>query len=101
MTQPQRSADIVVYGTRWCGLSNRTRRLLDQHEIPYTFVDIDENREAGQYVQEVNRGFRSVPTIVFPDGSVLVEPQTWELERKIGLDAGSARALGGTRSDDY
>jgi len=101
MEQPQ-NTNIIVYGTRWCGLSNRTRRFLDQHNIPYTFVDIDENSEARRYVQEVNHGFRSVPTLVFPDGSILVEPQTWELERKIGLgQAGGANPLGVTRADEY
>jgi mycoredoxin len=41
--------------------------------------------EAGPmaYVQEVNGGYRSVPTIVFPDGSVLVEPSNARLEEKL------------------
>jgi hypothetical protein len=31
----------------------------------------------------LHRGYRSVPTIVFPDGSILVEPLQSELERKL------------------
>jgi mycoredoxin len=80
-------ANIVIYGTAWCGASNRARRLLDQNQIPYTFVDIDKDDDGRRFVQEVNHGYRSVPTIVFPDGSILVEPPLWKLERKLGIEA--------------
>jgi glutaredoxin len=48
-------------------------------------VDIDADPAGRKYVESVNRGFRSVPTIVFPDGSILVEPSNMELSRKLGL----------------
>lgn len=94
-------AGIVIYGTAWCGASNRARRLLDQNKVPYTFVDIDKDDEGRHFVQEVNRGYRSVPTIVFPDGSVLVEPPLWELERKLGLDARKQSAPEPPDPDEY
>jgi mycoredoxin len=34
-------------------------------------------------VERINKGFKSVPTIVFPDGTVLVEPSNAELEKKL------------------
>lgn len=74
---------IVVYGTRWCGDCTVARRFLDQNHIPYEFVNIDYDREAEQFVIQANHGFRSVPTILFPDGSVLVEPSASELAAKL------------------
>lgn len=76
---------ILFYGTTWCGDTRRARRIFDENSIPYQWIDIDQDAEARKYVEDVNRGFRSVPTIVFPDGSMLVEPTSSELMRKLGL----------------
>ena len=64
---------------------SRARALLDRHHIPYRYVDINQDEAAAQFVESVNRGFRSVPTIVWPDGSMLVEPSTSELAKKLGV----------------
>lgn len=76
---------IILYGTTWCYDSRRARAVLDQNQIPYQWVDIDQDMEGRKYVEQVNNGFRSVPTIVFPDGSMLVEPLNTELKAKLGL----------------
>lgn len=76
------SASITVYGTRWCGHCNRSRQVLEDLDVDYTWVDIDADPEAEKIVLQANRGMRSVPTIVFPDGSVLVEPSNRELEER-------------------
>lgn len=76
---------LIVYGTTWCGDTRRTRSLLDRNNIPYEWVDIDKDHEAEQFVLSVNRGFRSVPTIVFPDGSRLTEPSDTQLKLKLGI----------------
>ena len=76
---------IMLYGTNWCYDSKRARNLLDQNHIEYEFIDIDANMEGRKFVEQTNRGFRSVPTIVFPDGSILVEPSNQALSRKLGL----------------
>lgn len=65
---------ITVYGTSWCGDTQRSRKFLEAQNIPYRWVDIDKDKSAERYVLSVNQGNRSVPTIVFQDGSVLVEP---------------------------
>lgn len=75
---------LQVYGTRWCGDCWRSKRLLDRAGVPYKWVDIDRDPEAARYVMKVNGGLRRVPTIVFPDGSVLVEPSDATLAEKIG-----------------
>lgn len=76
---------IMVYGTHWCGDCKRSTKYLDSQGISYTWVDIEHDPEAIAYVQRVNGGMRRVPTIVFPDGSVLVEPSNAQLAAKLGI----------------
>ncbi|NTU56783.1 MAG: NrdH-redoxin, partial [Anaerolineales bacterium] len=45
-------------------------------------VNVDNDARGADFVKEVNRGSRSVPTIVFPDGSIMVEPSNLQLEEK-------------------
>ncbi len=74
---------IVVYGTSWCGDTIRARRVLDGRGVSYVWVDIDLDTAGEALVLEINRGMRSVPTIVFPDGSILVEPTTATLNAEL------------------
>jgi len=77
---------ITVYSTTWCGDCRRAKRFLDDNNVAYELVNIDENPEAVELVEKINRGYRSVPTIVFPDGSILVEPSNSELANKLGIE---------------
>ena len=78
------SEQIIMYGTTWCPDCTRSKRWLESHKIPYTWCDIEKDTAAREYVVKANHGRRSVPTILFPDGSILVEPSDVELEEKIG-----------------
>ncbi|MGB9668838.1 MAG: glutaredoxin domain-containing protein [Anaerolineales bacterium] len=74
---------IKVYGTDWCGDCIRVKRFFHKYQIPYEWINIDENKEAEKLVIEINHGNRSVPTIFLHDGSILVEPSDAELKEKI------------------
>lgn len=63
-----------LYGTTWCPHTARSRSILDHQAVAYTWLDIERDKEACAFVEKTNRGYRSVPTIVFPDGSILIEP---------------------------
>lgn len=76
---------IIVYGSDWCGDCRRARRYLNEHQIPYQWINIDRDKQAELYVKSVNRGMRSVPTIVFQDGSILVEPSNAQLAEKLQM----------------
>ena len=78
--------DITFYGVNWCGDCRRSKQFLDLHGIEYKWVDIDQDREARTYVEQVNKGNGSVPTIIFSDGSILVEPTNAELATKLGFN---------------
>lgn len=84
------STSLIVYGTSWCGDCRRARRWLNEHHIPFDDVDIDLNPDAAALVTQVNRGSRSVPTIVFPDGTILVEPSNEQLARQVQREFGTA-----------
>jgi mycoredoxin len=45
-------------------------------------VGLEGDAEATDFVIRINNGYKSVPTIVFPDGAVLVEPDWEELKAK-------------------
>lgn len=76
---------LIVYGTPWCPDCRRSKQFLGEHRIAYDYIDIDQDPAAQAEVERLNRGNRSVPTIVFPDGSILVEPSNEELAQKLGL----------------
>ncbi len=75
--------NVTVYGTLWCGDSRRAKRFLEENHVDYDWIDIDTDKAGADYVMSVNHGNRSVPTILFADGSILVEPSTFQLSEKI------------------
>jgi|APFre7841882724_1041349.scaffolds.fasta_scaffold32373_2 mycoredoxin len=82
--QPDLAPPIRIYGTDWCGDCRLARAFFEQQGIPHEWIDPDLDPEAEAFVLRVNNGLRSVPTIVFPDGSLLVEPSLAALARKLG-----------------
>jgi len=88
MTENTLENKIHFYGAMWCGDTRRARNWFDKHQIQYEWVDVDKDEDAADLVKSLNKGFRSIPTIVFADGSRLAEPSTARLEehsRKLGL----------------
>jgi glutaredoxin-like protein len=77
------SKTITVYGADWCSDCKRSKRLLDSKNIEYTWVDLDNNEAALQTVKSLNQGKRIIPTIVFPNGDILVEPTDSQLSSKL------------------
>ena len=76
---------IKMYVTTWCGDCRMAKRWFDARGIMYESINIEEDDQAAEYVSRVNRGYKSVPTIVFPDGSILVEPSQRELASKFSV----------------
>lgn len=77
--QPQ---SIVMYAVDWCPDCRRARFFFERQHIEYTMVNVDEDSQGANFVKQVNDGLRSVPTIIFPDGSIMVEPSTEQLAEK-------------------
>jgi mycoredoxin len=76
-----------MYSTPWCGDCRRAKRVFEQHGVAYTEIDIERDPTAAERVARINGGMRSVPTILFPDGSILVEPSNTQLLAKLAASA--------------
>lgn len=74
---------IIVYGTRQCTDCQRSKKWLNENNVAYKEIFLEEDDNAIDFVLKVNNGMQSVPTIVFPDESILVEPSNSTLEAKI------------------
>src|SRR5579859_1130529 len=78
-------ADIKVYGAPWCPDCKRSKKFLAEHRIPYDWIDIDDDAEGLRFVEALQNGGRTIPTIMFRDGSFLLEPSDQDMARKLGL----------------
>src|SRR3970040_2430622 len=87
------SNTIVVYSTVWCPDCKRAKKFFGEQRVPYVNIDIEQDAEAMAFVEKVNDGKHIIPTIVFPDGSTLVEPSNAQLAEKLGLEAKAQRAF--------
>ena len=84
-------ANITVYGAPWCPDCKRSKQFLGEQRVPYNWVDIDQDEEGRSYVQQANNGRQIIPTILFEDGSILVEPSNAELAAKLGISPKAKR----------
>lgn len=74
---------VLMYSTTWCGYCRRLRTQLDSEGISYTVVDIEQHPEAAAYVEQVNGGNQTVPTVVYPDGSAATNPSLLQVKQAL------------------
>jgi len=74
---------ITMYSTSWCGYCRRLKAQLDSVGISYTEVNIEEQPDAAAFVELVNGGNQTVPTIVFPDGSAATNPSLADVRARL------------------
>ncbi len=72
-----------MYSADWCGDCRRSKRLLDSLNVKYHLIDVEADRSAADKVIEINGGNRSIPVIMFSDGSHLTEPSDNALKQKL------------------
>jgi thioredoxin reductase (NADPH) len=77
--------NIKLYGTLWCGDCKMTKKFLGEQRVHYEFIDVEMDKEGLAFVEKVNNGKQMIPTLVFEDGSTLVEPSNAELAAKLDL----------------
>jgi mycoredoxin len=63
-----------MYSTSWCGYCHRLKSQLNREGIEYEVVDIERDHAAAKFVEGVNGGSQTVPTLRFDDGSALTNP---------------------------
>lgn len=77
------ASPITMYTTQWCGYCRRLKSQLDREGIAYELVDIEEQPEAASVVESANNGNRTVPTLVFPDGTAQTNPSVAQVKEKL------------------
>jgi mycoredoxin len=77
---------ITLYTSNWCAHAISVEGFLEKYSIPVRMINIDGDREARAKLIEINGGYASVPTLIFPDGSKLTEPSFGELREKLDIE---------------
>ena len=73
---------IVIYTTSTCGDCLTAKAWFQQRNVAYLEINLEQDPLAELFIRRLTRGFASVPLIVFPDGSYLIEPTPQELTAK-------------------
>lgn len=74
---------VVMYSTEWCGYCRRLKSQMDRAGIAYSEVDIEQDPTSAALVEKVNGGNRTVPTVVFPDGSAMTNPSLKDVQKRL------------------
>lgn len=77
------ASEILFYSADWCGDCRRSKRLMDSLGVAYTLIDVEADVKASERVIEINGGQRSIPVILFKDGTHLTEPSDKDLQAKL------------------
>jgi mycoredoxin len=84
---PAAAPVTTMYTTSWCGFCARLKRGLAAEGIKYTEVNIEEVEGAADLVMAHNGGNRTVPTLVFADGSALTNPSVADVKERLARTA--------------
>jgi mycoredoxin len=83
------SGQLTMYTTQWCGFCRNLKNQLARVGIEMAEVDIERDPAAAEFVMSVNGGNQTVPTVVFPNGSVMTNPSANQVRARLdALNAG-------------
>ena len=76
---------IRVAGTQWSASSHNVKEFLARSQIPYQWLDIERDDEARELLESTTEDRPRLPTLFFPDGSTLADPDLHTLADKVGM----------------
>ena len=76
---------LTMYTTTWCGYCRNLKKQLDSAGIAYDEVDVEQVPDAAAFVESVNDGNRTVPTVLFPDGTAATNPSLAEVRARLAV----------------
>jgi mycoredoxin len=77
------SGQLTMYTTSWCGFCRNLKKQLNRAGIEVTEIDIEHDAAAAEYVMSVNGGNQTVPTLMFPDGTTMVNPTAAQVRARL------------------
>jgi mycoredoxin len=78
---------VTMYSTTWCGYCARLKAQMGRAGIEFVEVDIERDPEAAAFVEQVNGGNQTVPTLLYADGSAATNPSIKDVEAKLAAIA--------------
>jgi len=72
-----------MFTTTWCGYCSRLKTQLDRVGVAYREVNVEEVEGTSELVMSLNGGNRTVPTILYPDGSSATNPSLAQVQAKL------------------
>ena len=88
------SGQLTMYTTPWCGYCRNLKRQLARDGIEMVEIDIERDAVAAEFVMSVNGGNQTVPTVLFPDGTVLTNPSAAQVMAQLAASTAKAVELG-------
>jgi mycoredoxin len=88
------SGQLTMYTTQWCGFCRNLKNQLARDGIEMAEVDIERDEAAAAFVMSVNGGNQTVPTVVFPDGTVLTNPSAAQVKAQLAASPGEPAGRG-------
>ena len=82
---------IRVAGAMWSPACHDVKDFLSLNQIPYRWIDIEQDTSMAELVESITPGARSLPVVLFPDGTVLTAPSPTDLAAKVGLQTTATR----------
>ena len=80
---PPPAGTITMFSTTWCGYCRRLKTLLDREGIGYSEVNIETDEPSAAFVEQANGGNQTVPTVLFPDGTVATTPPLDDVKARL------------------
>ncbi len=62
--------NIIVYGAAWCAFCHMAKNYLDDKGIEYTYIDVDEDRNAAKHIVE-KTGQAGIPVIEINNEAII------------------------------
>lgn len=84
---------IRVAGTALSASSYAVKDFLSRNLVPYQWVDLDIDAPARELVASTPDGMSRLPVVMFPDGTMMVQPTARQLAEKIGMQTRPQRPL--------
>ena len=76
---------IRVVGHRWSPQTHQIKEFLGKNQVPYQSLDIEKDAETRSLLQSAHASEHQLPVVVFPDGSSLIQPTTFQVAEKVGF----------------
>ena len=74
---------VTMYTTNWCGYCVRLKKVMQREGIDFAEVDIENDAAGAEKVMQANGGNRTVPTLLFPDGTALTNPSIDQVKAQL------------------